>query len=93
MAHCVFEKQKPSKSIADELRFETVLRSFTVILLSFKIDLSLTAVSIFLAPIAAEILLRRCSAQKIAADSRKKLLKNNIKPKVVQPALPRITGA
>jgi hypothetical protein len=34
-----------------------------------------------LAPIEVKILLCRCSAQKIATDSGKKLLKNNIKPK------------
>jgi len=34
-----------------------------------------------LAPIAVKILLRRGPAQKIAADSGKKLQKNDIKPK------------
>ncbi len=36
-----------------------------------------------LAPIAVEILLCRGSAQKIATDSGKKLLKNNIKPQKI----------
>ncbi|OXA70472.1 hypothetical protein B0A67_15765 [Flavobacterium aquidurense] len=34
-----------------------------------------------------EILLCRCSAQKIEAYSGKKLLKNNIKPKKIQPKI------
>ncbi|PUU71916.1 hypothetical protein DBB36_00740 [Flavobacterium sp. WLB] len=40
-----------------------------------------------LAPIAVEILLCRGSAQKIVTDSGKKLQKNNIKPKKIQPKI------
>jgi hypothetical protein len=43
-----------------------------------------------LAQIEEEILLCRCSAQKIATDSGKKLQKNKIKPKkIYHPACPR----
>jgi hypothetical protein len=41
-------------------------------------------ISYTLAPIAVKILLSRCSAQKIATDSGKKLQKN-IKPKKIYP--------
>ncbi|RXM45449.1 hypothetical protein BOW57_04935 [Flavobacterium sp. YO64] len=48
--------------------------------LQLKIDLFLTKIKHKIAPIAAEILLRRGSAQKIEAHSGKKLPKKN-KPK------------